>query len=256
VLDTEVEDVVAVAVVVVTIASFFLSRNRLLIGSKADTDMTGRSDTELSFGCSCSYGGVGMDDENSSTSTSWWTGASLSVFDDAIVFTDGLALGVGMFKSATASRVVSETRWTAPNRGRLGSDSGEAKSMASISRPRGVEGRSRGEPRSSAPVVGAVWYRFSGDLLLLRVTVSGRDAIASVSSREATTGLLNCLKWSCIPDDRTGATSSEDGFTGDEDSRSTTSGGPDVFRTGDTILGLALLGGDNGSGEGRFEDRF
>jgi hypothetical protein len=196
-----------------------------------------------------------MDDENSSTSISWWTGADLAS-EDALVFTDGLALGVGMVESATASRILSETRWKAPNRGRLGNDSGEAKSMASISIPRGVEGRSRGEPMSSAPVIGAVWYRFSGDLLLLRVTVSGRAARVSVSSREATTGLLNCLKWSCMPDGRTGATSSADGLTGDEESRSTTSGGPDVFRAGETILGLALLGGDNCSGEGRFEDRF
>jgi hypothetical protein len=54
VLDAEVEDFVAGAVVVVTVASVFLSRNRLLTGSKADTDMTGRSGAGLSFGCSCS----------------------------------------------------------------------------------------------------------------------------------------------------------------------------------------------------------
>ena len=135
-----------------------------------------------------------MDDENSSTSISSWTRTGLLRSDDALAFTDGLALGVGMVESVTASRILSETRWTAPNRGRLGSDSGEAKSMASMSRPRGVEGRSRGESMSSAPVVGAVRYRFSGDSLLLRVTVSGKGATVSTSSRVVIAGLLNCLK--------------------------------------------------------------
>ena len=55
---------------------------------------------------------------------------------------------------------------------------------------------------------------------------------------------------------RTGAALGGSGFTGDEESKSTTSGGPDVFRAGEAILGLALLGGDVGSGEGRLEDRF
>ena len=56
--------------------------------------------------------------------------------------------------------------------------------------------------------------------------------------------------------DRTGAALGGAGFPGDEERRSTTSGGPDIFRAGEAILGLALLGGDIGSGEGRLEDLF
>lgn len=119
-----------------------------------------------------------------------------------------------------------------------------------------MEGRRVGDPISSAPVVGAVWYRFKGDLLLLLVTVSGRGATTSAPSGENVAGLLNCLKWSLMLDGCATGAFGEVGFAGDDERRSITSDGPDVSRGGEKILGLALLRGDEGSGEGRFEDRF
>lgn len=78
------------------------------------------------------------------------------MFEGGLRRTLDLTLGVGIVESMTASRIWSETRWIPPNLGRLGNDSGEAKSIASISKPRGVEGRNEGDPMSSPPVVGAV----------------------------------------------------------------------------------------------------
>lgn len=104
------DDFVTAAVTLTATSSTFLSRSRLLTGSKAETEMTGRWAANISLGASGSYGGVGMEDEISWTPISSWTGNGCSVFDDTILRTVDRSLGVGIVESATASRVLSETR--------------------------------------------------------------------------------------------------------------------------------------------------